>query len=42
MEPFDEDDVLVALSLPVVVVVMHRAPTPRGGTAEEGARRPAT
>jgi hypothetical protein len=41
MEPFDEDDVLVALSLPVVVVVMHRAP-PHDETAEEGARRPAT
>jgi hypothetical protein len=37
MEAFDEDDVLVALSLPIVVVVMHRAKAPRGETAEEGA-----
>ena len=29
MEAFDEDDVLVALSLPIVAVVMHRAPPPR-------------
>ena len=37
MEAFDEDDVLVALSLPIVVVVVHRAPAPRGEAAEEGA-----
>jgi hypothetical protein len=37
MEAFDEDDVLVALSLPIVAVVMHRAPPPRGETTEEGA-----
>jgi hypothetical protein len=42
MEAFDEDDVLVALSFPVVAVVVHRAPTPRGEIVEEGARRPAT
>jgi hypothetical protein len=37
MEAFDEDDVLVALSLPIVAVVVHRAPPPRGEAAEEGA-----
>jgi hypothetical protein len=37
MEAFDEDDVLVALSLPIVAVVVHRAPPPRCEAAEEGA-----